>query len=314
MAHTLLDEKRRKIFEESGDLDTSYGLAGVGRFRVNTYYQRGTVSLAIRRVKTEILSFEELHLPSVLKELSLTPRGLILVCGAAGSGKSTTLAAMIDYINRNRKCHIVTIEDPIEFLFQDKESIVSQREVGIDTESFFTALRHIIRQDPDVMMIGELRDEETFRIAINAAETGHLVLSSLHAIDSSQVVNRILDFFSPEQHYQIRSQIALNLKAAIIQRLCRRKDGGLIPAVELMIVNLTIARLIKENRIDRIPQAIQAGKDEGMQTFNQSLIKLIKDGFITLEEGMAKSSQPEMLEMALKGIILDEDKQILGEF
>ncbi|NOZ63775.1 MAG: type IV pilus twitching motility protein PilT [Caldiserica bacterium] len=314
MAYMLLGEKKRKVFEDTGDLDTSYGLPGVGRFRVNTYLQRGTVGLAIRRVKTEILSFEELHLPPILKKLSLIPRGLVLICGAAGEGKSTTMASMIEYINQHRKCHVVTIEDPIEFLFHDKNSIVSQREIGLDTESFFTALRHVIRQDPDVIMIGELRDEETFRIAVNAAETGHLVLSSLHATDSSQVVNRILDFFPPEQHYQIRSQLASNLKGAIVQRLCKKKDGGVIPAVEVMIVNLTIARLIRENRVERIPQAIQGGKDEGMQTFNQSLIKLIKDDLITLEEGMAKSSQPEMLEMALKGIVLDENKQILGEF
>ena len=313
MLRRILDDRRREIFEEKGDLDTSYSLSGVGRFRVNVYYQRGSIGIAIRRVKTDILSFEELHLPPILKEIALIPRGLVLVCGTAGSGKSTTLASMIKYINENRKSHIVTIEDPIEFLFQDKNSIITQREIGIDTESFYTALRHVIRQDPDVIMIGELRDEETFHIAINAAETGHLVLSSLHAIDSSQVINRILDFFPPEEHYQIRSQLALNLKASIVQRLCRKKGGGLIPAVEVMKVNLTVSRLIKENKIDRIPQAIQSGKEDGMQTFNHSLIGLIKSGFITLEEGMAKSSQPELLEMAMKGIVLDEEKQILGE-
>ena len=184
----------------------------------------------------------------------------------------------------------------------------------MDTESFYTALRQVVRQDPDVIMIGELRDEESFRIAINAAETGHLVLSSLHAVDSAQVINRILDFFPPAEHYQIRSQLSLNLKATIVQRLCRKKDGGLIPAVEVMILNLTIARLIRENKIERIPAAIQAGKEEGMQTFNQSLIQLVKDGHITLEEALSKSPQPEMLEMAMKGIVLDEERQILGEF
>ncbi len=314
MAFSILDERKRKIFEEKGDLDISYGLSGVGRFRVNLYLQRGTVGIAIRRVKTEILSFKELNLPPVLEKLSLLPRGLVLVCGAASAGKSTTLAAMVEFINQNRKCHIITIEDPIEFLFQDKKSIISQREVGMDTESFYTALRQVVRQDPDVIMIGELRDEESFRIAINAAETGHLVLSSLHAVDSAQVINRILDFFPPAEHYQIRSQLSLNLKATIVQRLCRKKDGGLIPAVEVMILNLTIARLIRENKIERIPAAIQAGKEEGMQTFNQSLIQLVKDGHITLEEALSKSPQPEMLEMAMKGIVLDEERQILGEF
>ncbi len=314
MAFALLDEKKRKIFEEKGDLDTSYGLGGIGRFRVNVYYQRGTVGMAIRRVRTEILPFESLHLPPILKKISLFPRGLVLVCGPAGSGKSTTLASMIEYINQHRKCHIITIEDPIEFLFSDKNSIITQREVGLDTESFFTALKFVVRQDPDVIMIGELRDEETFRIAINAAETGHLVLSSLHAVDSSQVVNRILDFFPPAEHHQIRSQLSLNLRATIVQRLCQGKNGKLVPAVEVMVVNLTIARLIRENKIERIPQAIQAGREEGMQTFNQSLLQLLKEGHITLEEAMSKSPQPEMLEMAMKGIVLDEEKQILGEF
>ncbi len=315
LAFSILQEKLRSHFEDTHDLDISYGVSGLGRFRINLYQQRGSVGMVIRRVKTEILSFEELNLPPILKKISLFERGLVLVCGAAASGKSTTLAAMIDYINSHRRYHIITIEDPIEFLFQDKNSIITQREVQLDTLSFTSALRHVIRQDPNVIMIGELRDPESFKIAVNAAETGHLVLSTLHAVDSSQVINRILDFFPPSEHYQIRTQLSLNLKATIVQRLCQRKDKpGLIPAVEVMIVNLTIARLIRENKIERIPAAIQAGREEGMITFNQSLLKLIKEGKISLEEGMAKSSQPEMLEMALKGIMLDEEKQILGEF
>lgn len=313
IARALLSEKQLQIFKEKMEMDFSYSLSGVGRFRVNVFRQRGTVGLVIRRVKTEILSFEELGLPPVMEKIALSPRGLIIVCGAASSGKSTTLAAMIDFINNHRRCHIVTIEDPVEFLHHDKKSIITQREVGMDTESFTTALRHVVRQDPDVIMIGELRDMESFSMAMTAAETGHLILTTLHASDVSKAFNRVMDFFPPSLHYQIRMQMALNLRAIIAQRLLQRADEeGLVPAVEILLATPTVSQLIRDDRLEKLEAAIQTGTSEGMQTFNQSLVKLVNSKIVTYEEAMAKSSNPEALKMNLQGIFLDEDRQILG--
>jgi pilus retraction protein PilT len=221
---------------------------------------------------------------------------------------------MIDYINAHRKAHIMTIEDPIEYVYEDKQSLINQREVGLDTESFNQALRYVIRQDPDIILIGEMRDSETFQTALSASETGHLVFSTLHASDTSQVVDRILDFFPQSQHNMIRMQLSFNLRAVSCQRLMPRSDGtGVVPAIEVMIVNPTVEKLIRENRTDRLPNTLQSFTDQGMITFNQSLVNHVKARLITLETALANSSNPEALKMNIKGIYLDEDRRILGE-
>lgn len=314
MAFSLLNEEQKKLFLSKREMDSAYALPGVGRFRVNVSRQRDTIALAIRWVKRDILSFQELHLPPIFKELSLSPRGFILVTGTTSSGKSVTQAAMLDYINRHRRCRIVTIEDPIEFLHEDKLSLINQREVGMDTESFSTAIRQVVRQDPDVILIGEMRDAETFSVALSASETGHLVISTLHTANVMQSIDRLLDFFPSSQHGQIRALLSLNLRAITCQRLLSRADGkGRVPAVEVMLASPIIIKLIRENRMHKIPVAMQGGMVEGMQTFNQALVKLVQEKMITEEEALASSSNPEALRMNLQGIHLDEDRTILGE-
>lgn len=314
MAFSLLNEKQKGAFLNRWEIDLAHSLSGGGRFRVNISRQRNTIALAIRWVKTNILSFEELHLPPVFKELSFSPRGFILITGTTSSGKSTTQAAILDYINQRRRCRIITIEDPIEFLHKDKLSLISQREVGMDTESFSTAIRQVVRQDPDVILIGEMRDAETFSAALSASETGHLVISTLHTADVTQSIDRLLDFFPSSQHGQIRALLSLNLKAITCQRLLSRADEkGCVPAVEIMLTSPTIVKLIRENRMHKIPIAIQGGMAEGMQTFNQALVKLVQEKMITREEALANSSAPEALRMNLQGIYLSEEQMILGE-
>lgn len=314
MAFSILSEKQKESFLNKREMDLAYSLSGAGRFRVNAFSQRNSIALAIRWVKTDILSFRELHLPPIFEKLSISPRGFILITGTTSSGKSTTQAAIIDYINRHRRCRIVTVEDPIEFLHEDKLSMISQREVGIDTESFSTAIRQVVRQDPDVILIGEMRDAETFSVAISASETGHLVISTLHTADVMQSIDRLLDFFPSSQHGQIRALLSLNLKAITCQRLLSRADGkGRVPAVEVMISSPSIIKLIREDRMHKIPVAIQNATIEGMQTFNQALVKLVQEKMITEEEALANSSNPEALRMNLQGIYLDEERTILGE-
>jgi len=231
------------------------------------------------------------------------------ITGTTGSGKSTTLAAMIEYINERRRVHIMTLEDPIEYLHADKKAIINQREVTIDTESFGSALKTLMRQDPDVILIGEMRDMETFQAAVSASETGHLILSTLHTSDAMQTIDRIIDLFPPHQHDQVRSQLSLNLKAVICQRLLPKADAeGRVPAVEVMLINPTIRKLIKENRIAQIPSGIQAGRQDGMQTFNDSLKGLVEHGLVTEEEAMLSSDQPEELAMNLQGVYLDKSR------
>ncbi len=314
MAFSLLSDKQKEFFLNKWEMDLAYSLSGVGRFRINVFRQRDTIALAIRWVKKDILSFQELHLPPIFKELSLSSRGFILITGTTSSGKSVTQAAMLDYINRHRHCRIITIEDPIEFLHKDKLSMVSQREVGMDTESFSMAIRQVVRQDPDVILIGEMRDAETFSAALSASETGHLVISTLHTADVMQSIDRLLDFFPSSQHGQIRSLLSLNLRAITCQRLLSRADGkGLVPAVEVMLASPIVVKLIRENQMHKIPIAIQSSMAEGMQTFNQALVKLCQEGIITKEEALANSSAPEALRMNLQGIYLSEDQTILGE-
>jgi twitching motility protein PilT len=282
-AVTASAPRRRAAFDETGELDIAYAASGLPRFRVNGFRQRGAISFAFRRVPSAIAGFEELGLPAGVARLAGEPRGLVLVTGATGSGKTTTLAAVVDYINQSRAQHIVTIEDPIEFLHADKSCIVNQREIGVDTDSFGQALRRVLRQDPDVILIGELRDAETAHVALQAAESGHLVLSTLHTIDAAETLSRLIEFFPPEKQPQIVSVLAGSLRGVISQRLLPRVGGGRIPAVEVMVVNARIAELIRERRGESISQAIEDGEYFSMQSFTQALIRLVLDGQVERE-------------------------------
>jgi twitching motility protein PilT len=270
-------------FEAAGELDLAYTDEGLPRFRVNVFRQRGATSFAFRAIPREVPSLETLNMPAGVLRLADEHRGLVLVTGATGSGKSTTLAAVVNHLNATRASHIVTIEDPIEFLHDDKQSIVSQREVGIDTESFGQALRRALRQDPDTILIGELRDAETAQTALQAAESGHLVLSTMHTVDAAETVARLIEFFPEAKQQQVRSILAGVLRGVVSQRLLPRQDGGRVPALELMIVNARIADLIRENRPDEITDAIADGDYFNMQTFEQALLALVIDGQIDAE-------------------------------
>ncbi|MFH2137012.1 MAG: PilT/PilU family type 4a pilus ATPase [Candidatus Omnitrophota bacterium] len=314
IAYFMMRERHRREFERKNEIDFSYQLPDVGRFRVNVFRQRGDVGIVMRIVKSKIPSFEDLSIPKIFEQIAMYERGIVLVTGASSMGKSTTLAAMIDYINSHKKSHIVTIEDPIEYVHDDKKSIINQREVGLDTESFQQALRYVIRQDPDIILIGEMRDAESFQTALGAAETGHLVFSTLHASDTSQVVDRILDFFPTPQHAMVRMQLSFNLKAVTCQRLMPLQDGsGVVPAVEIMLINPMVMKLIRENKTERLQSTLRSFSDQGMITFNQSLVSLVQSNRISLESALANSSNPEALKMNIKGIYLDEDRRILGE-
>ena len=305
----ILNPHQRAHFDEHGDDDVALSVPGLGRFRVNVLKQRGSIGIIMRHVKGKILKFEELNLPAGLENVVTMRRGLILVTGTTGSGKSTTLASIVDRINRTRRDHIITLEDPIEFLHQNKKSVITQREVGIDTKDFKTALRAAMREDPDVILIGEMRDQETFSAAMSASETGHLVFSTLHTTNCMLTMDRILDMFPAQEHQQIRSQLALQLKGTIAQRLVPSKDGkGRVPAVEVMYVNPAIAQLIREGLNKQIPTAIVGGRESGMQTFNMSLVELVKKDLVTLEEAAKNSDNPDELEMNLKGIYLSSSR------
>jgi twitching motility protein PilT len=280
---TITTPHRRQLFDETGELDVAYAYPSLPRFRVNGFRQRGSISFAFRVIPTKIAGFHELNLPKGVSRLAEENRGLILVTGATGSGKTTTLAAMLDEINRTRRLHIVTIEDPIEILHSDQCSIVNQREVGLDTESFQQASRRVLRQDPDVILIGELRDADSALVALQAAESGHLVFSTLHTIDAAETLNRLIEFFPEAKHKQIRSVLAGTLRGVISQRLLPRAHGGRVPAVEVMVVNARIRDLIRENRPDEITDAINEGEYYDMQTFQTSLIKLVLQGEVERE-------------------------------
>ncbi len=315
MEHTekFLEEifkpNQRAHFDETGDADVALSIPGLGRFRVNVLMQRGSIGIIMRHVKGKILKFEELNLPAGLENVVTMRRGLILVTGTTGSGKSTTLASIIDRINRTRRDHIITLEDPIEFLHQNKKSVVTQREIGIDTKDFKTALRAAMREDPDVILIGEMRDQETFSAAMSASETGHLVFSTLHTTNCMMTMDRILDMFPAQEHNQIRSQLALQLKGTVAQRLVPSRDGnGRVPAVEIMYVNPAIAQLIRDGLNKQIPTAIVGGRESGMQTFNMSLVELVKKDLVTLDEAIKNSDNSDELEMNLKGIYLSSSR------
>ena len=306
----IMNELQRERFERAREVDLAYGVPGLGRFRVNAFSQRGSISLVFRAIPFDIKGIDELTLPPVIKKLCMANRGLILVTGATGSGKSTTLAAIIDFINANRKNHIVTIEDPIEFLHRDKKSIINQREVGSDTMGFQSALKSALRQDPDVILVGEMRDHETIETAITAAETGHLVLSTLHTVDAAETINRIISVFPPFHQRQVRIQLAAVLKGVISQRLVPRADGkGRVPAVEIMIASARIRQLIDEkDQTKLIPDAIQQGYESyGMQTFDQSLMMLLNKKLITFEEAMRQCSNPDDFKLKMSGISSTSD-------
>jgi twitching motility protein PilT len=294
------------------ECDFSYFMPEVGRFRTNCFYQRGQPCLAMRFVKTLVPSFEELGLLPVLKQIAESPRGILLLAGSTGCGKSTTLAAMIEHINANSRKHIITLEDPIEYVFEDNQSVIEQREIGLDTPSFSDGLRYVLRQDPDVIMIGEMRDAVSFFAAMSAADTGHLVLSTLHTTNASQSVGRILDFFKPEEREQIRRQLAATLQAVVCQRMVPTIAGGMTPALEIMINSGTVRKLIEDNRLEKLPAAIETGGEEGMLNFNQSLFQLVKDGKVSQKDALAKATNAQALEMNFQGIFLTEGKRILG--
>jgi twitching motility protein PilT len=292
---------KRENFYETGDLDTSYLADGIGRFRVNGFRQRGSISFAFRFVPKEIPSYEKLGLPAGVGKLAEEHRGLVLVTGATGSGKSTSLAAMLNWINRHRKQHIVTIEDPIEFIHDDWGSIVNQREVGLDTESFKQALRRVLRQDPDVILIGELRDEETAQTALQAAESGHLVFSTLHTLDAAETIGRLVEFFPPQKQMMVREILAGTLRGVISQRLLPRKDGGRVAAVEVMVVTARIAELIREpEKTHGLTEAIEEGGYHHMQSFAQHLVELVVDDVVELDVAAAAATNRHDFEIAVE--------------
>jgi twitching motility protein PilT len=299
----LMTPEQAEYFARMWEMDLAVGVRGVGRFRVNIFRQRSSVGLVFRYISNPTFSFDELNLPPVIKTLAEKRRGLILVTGTTGSGKSTTLAAMINHINQTRRCHIVTIEDPIEFLHQDELAIINQREVGFDTKSFSDALKHIMRQAPDVILIGEMRDLETISTAIAAAQTGHLVLSTLHTIDAVQTVERIINYFPAYLHPQIRMELAFCLQGVICQRLLPLASGrGRIPAVEVMVSTPTIRKLLHEGKTLELPTHIEAGAHVGMQTFNQSLLQLYRMKKIRLEDALLYASSPDEFRLMVEGI------------
>jgi pilus retraction protein PilT len=303
-AREMLDPDQLAQLHREGSVDLAYSLPGAGRFRVNVYRQRGTVAFVARRVRTDIPSFEDLGLPEVLKDLSMRKRGLVLVTGPTGSGKSTTLAAMIDYRNRHEDGHIVTIEDPIEFLHPDKRSLVSQREVATDTPSFHHALRAALRQAPDVLLIGEMRDRESADAALYFAETGHLVLSTLHTINAAQTLERLLAFFPPDGTQEILHRLSITLEGIVSQRLIPRADGaGRVLACELLLATPRVRELVRRGDVAGLRQAIQAGAQEGMQTFDQALYDLCRRGMVTEDEALRWADSPGELRLRLKGAL-----------
>jgi twitching motility protein PilT len=302
MCESIMTDEQKARFIADRELDMAYSIPGLSRFRINIYLQRGTWGSAIRVIPSRPLSLDELKMPMVVKELAMKPRGLVLVTGPTGSGKSTTLAAMLNHINENRRCHIVTVEDPIEFLHKDKNSVICQREVGADTHSFQLALKHVLRQDPDVILIGEMRDLETTSIAISAAETGHLVMATLHTNSAATTVDRVIDIFPPHQQSQIRMQLSVTLEGVLCQTLVpKARGGGRIMAMEIMPVTPAVRNIVREGKTHQIPNIIQAGQSFGMQSLDMALRNLYLQGLVTYEDCLAKAASP------------DEFKRLIGK-
>jgi twitching motility protein PilU len=309
LAQSMLNEKQRLEFAETREMNMAMSLAGIARFRVNMFQQRGSVGMVIRRIKADVMSLADMGLPSILQDIVMTKRGLVLVVGATGSGKSTSLAAMIDHRNANEAGHIITIEDPIEFVHRHKQSVVTQREVGFDTLSFQSALKNTLRQAPDVILIGEIRDTETMEAAIVFAETGHLCLGTLHSNNANQAIERIMNFFPRERHAQIYLQLSLNLRSIISQRLIPSLDGRRVAALEILLDTPRLKDLIKKGEVDALKEGMEQGIQEGCQTFDQALFSLYKDGKISLEQALinADSANNLRLKIKLAGLKVDED-------
>ncbi len=315
VAKKVLTPLQREKFESTREVDFAFGVTGLARFRANFYVQRSSIAMVFRHVPVTILTVEELGLPPVIRDLALRPRGLILVTGTVGSGKSTTMAAMIQAVNQTMNASIITIEDPIEFLHRDDKSIINQREVGSDTASFNEALRHVLRQDPNVIMIGEIRDMETMDIALKAADTGHLVLSTLHTIDAPQTINRIISFYPPHHHQEVRYLLASTLQGVISQRLVRSSEGNSrMPAVEILVTTGTVRDcIINPEKAPLLHQTMREGvTSHSMQTFDQALMKLYQEGNITLDDALRASSKPHELTLRLKGIQATSDQSWTG--
>lgn len=304
MIDEILNDAQKKIFDTDREIDFAINLEGIGRFRGSIFHQKGMPGAVFRYIKGKVQTFEELNLPyKILSKLGVEKRGMILVTGATGSGKSTTIASLIEYINQNLPSHIVTIEDPIEFTFEDKKSLIEQRELGFDTPSYLGALKHVMYQSPDVIFIGNIRDPDTMTAAMNAAETGQLVVSTIHSINATQTVERVVNFYPPHQHEEIRMQLSLLLKGVIAQRLIPIKEGrGRIPACEVMMLTPTISALIREGKTNELLQFIEEGEIFGMQTFDQCLAKLCLEKKISIDEAKKFCDSEAILELALKGI------------
>lgn len=316
LAEQIMTPRQIKEFAERKEADFAIGVPGVGRFRTNIYQQRGTLAFAFRAIPYEVKTIHELHLPEVLEEISLKPRGLVLVTGVTGSGKSTALAAMLHHINRHRRVNIITVEDPIEFLHRDALSNISQREIGSDTISFGSALRHVLRQDPDVILIGEIRDQETLDTALKAADTGHLVFSTLHTTDATQTINRVLSFYPPHQHLEIRSMLSTALAAVVSLRLVPKADGkGRVPAAEVLINTAAVADNIRDaTKALNIPDLIADGSiSYRMQTFDQSLMHWYKSGAISYESAVFFSTNPSEFALRAAGITATSDHSLTGQ-
>jgi twitching motility protein PilT len=310
MMEEVLGPDQKVELEKRGAADFAYSVKGFGRFRVNVFRQRGALSFAARRVQTTIPSFEQLHLPDGVRVIPTFEQGLVLVAGITGSGKSTTLASVLQVINETQAVHVVTIENPIEYLYNDAKAFVNQREVGIDVPTFHDGLRSVLRQDPDVILVGEMRDADTIETAMMAAETGHLVFGTIHAANAPQTIGRVLDYFPPDRHHQIRQLLYFNLRAVIVQKLLKglRPDASRVPAVEIMLVNPLIRKLMAENQDQKIGDVVRSSTAEGMQDFNQSLVTLVRSGMVSEQVAMESSPNPEQLAMNLKGITLGSDR------
>ncbi|TVR46957.1 MAG: PilT/PilU family type 4a pilus ATPase [Puniceicoccaceae bacterium] len=313
-AEAQLPASLKEAWEMEGQADFAYFIGGVGRFRVNTFLQRGSVSLVFRHIKSDIPSFEQLNLePKALVQLAQAKDGILLVCGATGSGKSSTLACMLNWVNQNLDRHVVTLEDPIEYNFEDDKSVFNQREVGIDTASFDAGIRAVLRQNPDIILIGEMRDRTTFETALSAAETGHLVMSTLHAANVHQVLTRLFEFFPADLHSMVRRQLSNTIRGIIVQKLIPALEGGgRVPAQEILVADSVVRNLIAEGQLDKVPGMLEIGSESGSQSFNRDLYRLIKAAQISKADGLRASPNPQSLEMNLKGIFMSEGKRILG--